>query len=541
VASPRLLLLVLCAIVAVAGIILGAATQKESFLQERGAKRTDPEVAGNLITLTASLTALGVTGGAMLVSRRSVRAGLLPAAGLFATTYLLVWMMQSAFPNYIAIETARTADLSINPVLANSAGFGSAANPGVMLSVLSLLCAGLLGFAWSARLLLGRGEQGPADSRTILGWSVAAFALALPFLAVGIAAHVRLIIELPASVRVGLYHLLLPIQALAFLGLMVCQSVKVQQLAACVRNPHLRIASEEAWATVARAERIMAGVVVACSAVAFLAPRIELASLHAGLTFGLTTRAYTVLHALVLLPLAAGWLVHREAMRSFAEPPVGAAQANGRTAPLLVVGQALALVGALVGAFFLAGALWAWLFAFAPAVWLAMQRPGLASVPTLLLAAAVTWGIGNTVAASYASTEAQLQYDVGPGVLALWRLLAVIILGIAVVRGLRAVATQTRPSLLWPLSLAAAFSAGALVLLELPLHAWVQIGTTYGQEVALGSVVGSQDAIIRFIMHALAVGCAITLAISCAYLMRADWFQPPAEPLAAKRRAKVSN
>ncbi len=536
--SPRVAVLILAAGAAMAGLALGAASQVETFLKpedlESGFANT-PSAGGNLVLLTALLTALSITVAAVVLSRRRPLHRIAPALGLFGSLYLLVCLVQSAWPNYQAIDTARTAVFSITPLISNGDAVAS-----VYVGPLAIILLGITGTAAAGRALLSPGQHSnpthPASRTTWTQRFAGAHLLAIPFLAVLAVGSIRIMLALPANdPDASPYLFVLPVVALACLGLMVTGGMKTWHLVAYARDARLVDVAREAWSGLRRAETVLASVLIGCSLLAFLLKPIDLELLQAGRTFGTTTRGHVQAAFLLLVPLLSTMLAGRslfDAPKTTEIAPAGPAP-DTHTQPLprgIALATWIATGYALAAAFLgilLPGALWAWLFTLLPLAILALALlPARDAAPLGFLAAIVLWGLGNTVTGTFQLNEnagAALHLDSNPGLLALFRVAAVVMAGILVSRLARDNTTSMRTSLAWPLSTGIGAAVALVFILELPFSAWIAT-SRQGEFVGIGSVLSSQDPAVQTTIHILAALAAGLVGLGVARIQRPDWF-----------------
>lgn len=579
----RLVAFLLAAALVVAGVALGAATQKEEFLEP--VKTGDPSgqagnAAGNLVLLTAVVVAVGATAGALLLARRAApdgglrlartrrswrervrpvrsvadpeswrRAGRrlagpgawrrhgLPVAcvlGLLLGMYVLVVLMQTQFILNHALVGSRQAVLSVNPILHNAE-----ANGLVLLPAFALVAAALSAVGAAAPRVLGaRRRLGSAAA--LHRRQVAAAALAAPMLAVACAGSVRMLVDLPPDAELAGYLVVLPLAAVASLGLLAVAGVKAWYSGAAAGNSHMAPVAAEAWRGANRAELALLGAFGVLAIFGSFLPERQLPSLILSLGTGATSRAMVQMLPLLALPLLPSLALHRCGQRLLDQAEPAHRLHEGGTPPsgvLALVALGAALAGALVTVWSLpglGGALWVWLLAGLPMLLLLPYADRFHGAGPLLLLAATLWGIGNTVTAVYdgRATE-ELIHGTSPGILALWRLAAAVLLGLAGVRMAQVAAGPVRASVLWPLSVAVGFAFATILLLELPVTVWVQ-GSAEVDAVGVGSLVASQTGVVRFIMHSVSFAAAVLGALALARLRRPDWFRrrrgPSQEP-----------
>lgn len=542
-AAPlRLAGVAVCGALAVLGLALGSESQDEVFLEpdlEARDAANASGAAGNLVILTAVLVALGAAfGGAALSQRPALqRAGL--AVALFAAAYLAVVVAQSSWPNYDAQLQARQAELANSLMAANLAGV-----PSVLLPAMCLALAAVLGVAWAARRLLGSSRP-LVSAEQALGRQVAVTLLAAPFLAIAAWGNLRLLLRLPDDQPgLGPYLVVLPVAALACLGLISVSLAKAWRLGSLVRNGRLAASVHESWQALGRAEFALAGIVAALALLASVFQAATVPGLDVGRVFGVTLRGHTQLLLLLAVPLAPAALNQRLTSTWLEHAPPRHATLETGTDRLAVLALTCVLLGlGLSGLLTWTAddALWAWLAAFAPTAALAMARCGpFGSAPSVLMLGFVLWAIGNTVVATYdGQDEAILAFRDPPGLLALWRTLGALVAGLAVARLALAGAREERASLAVPMALGVGACLAALALLEMPLSAWL-LNRGGGEAIAVGSVMASLDFPVRVLLHTMAAVLGVATALLLARLHRPEWFRaPPPPPLVAPLRSKA--
>lgn len=539
--TGKVIVVALCGALAGFGLGLGSESQEEVFLEPDLDARDAANASGasgNLVLLTAVLVALAAAvGGSLLSGRRALRRfGL--ALALFLSTYFAIVVAQSSWPNYDAQLEARYADLSNTLMAANVP-----AVPSVLLPVLALAVGTVLATGWSLRHLFGRAPP-LADAAEALQRHVALTLLAAPFLAIAAWGNVALLVALPHD-RPGLgpYLAVLPLGALACLGLLAILLAKAWRLGSFVRNARLGPSVQESWTLLGRAESVLAGLVAALVLLAALFQAADLPGLALGRVFAVTLRGHTQLLVFLAIPMAPALAQHRAIQRFLGRAPGHRATLETGTDPLAawaVVASVASLVLAGAVGWLADEALWAWLAALLPVAALAFARCGaVRSAPVVLLLAFVLWAIGNTVVAQYeGGRDATLVFRDAPGVLALWRALGALVGGLALARlALAAAPDEPRASAV-PMALGAGACLAAVALLEMPLSAWL-LNRGEGEAIAVGSVMASLDRPVRVLLHALAGVLTVGAALLIARLRRPDWFRPPpAPPLPAPVRSK---
>jgi hypothetical protein len=542
-AAPlRVVTVALCGALLALGLGLGSESQEEVFLEpdlEARDAANASGASGNLIVLTAFLTALAVAIAGATLSRRPPLRRLALALLLFGGAYLAVVVAQSAWPNYDAQLEARYARLA-NSLLASNAD----AVPSLVVPVLALALGAVLAVGAAARRLAGESAALASPERA-LQRQVAASLLAAPFLAVAALGSLRLLLGLPDDQPgLGPYLVVLPLAAIACLGLLVLALVKAWRLGSLVRNGRLAGAVQESWQALGRAEAAVAGVLAALALLAGLFEAAEVPGLDLGRVFAVTLRGHMQLLLLLAVPLAPLVWAHRSIAGFLATAPAHRATLETATDPLAAI--AVAAAGASLGlaaitTWLADQALWTWLVALLPVAAVAVARCGpVRSAPHLLLLAYVLWAIGNTVVATYDGRQdgAVLVFRDAPGLLALWRTLGAAVAAVALARLALAAAPGEARSIEVPLAIGVGACLAAVALIEMPLSAWL-LNRGEGEAIAVGSVMASLDLPVRVLLHSLSGLLAVGAALMAARLRRPDWFRPPPPPpLKATARAK---
>lgn len=519
------------------GLALGAESQAEFVLEsdlEAQVEQASAGAAGNLVILTAILVALGTGGALMLLSRQPVVQRLIPAAVVAAASYGGVLIGQSMWPSYLAFIEARYATLSNSLLAANLP-----AAPSVLVIPLTLLLATVLVAGWGTKRLLGR-NVAPESPKDLLAQQTSATLLAVPFLAVLAWGNVRLLVALPDDQPgLGPYFVVLPAVALACLALTGTALAKTWHLGTFVRNARLVNAVQQTWQTLGRVESALLAVLGGLGIAGTFLPAAPTPDLELGRVLGLTLRGHTQMVVLLAIPLSPLLRVHRKTLDVLDTAPLHAATLDDDTDPLarLSLGSAVASVLlAAIGTWAFTGALWTWLLALAPVVGLTVFRLSpWRCAPLLLLTAFVLWAIGNTVQATYAGGQgsAVLSFSSAPGLLALWRTLGALLAATALARLARLLGDIGVANV--PMASGFGLAAAVVVLLEMPLTAWL-INRPGVDAIAVGSVVSSLDAPVRAILHTVAAVLAVCAALLAARLHRPDWFsRTPRRPTALVR------
>lgn len=529
---PRALAFIAFAAAAALGLAAGAESQRETFLHADGWQDVGlQDAAGNLVTLLAILPALAISIAAVLISRRPWQRCLAPGAGVLVTSYFLIWLIQSAWPNYDALQELRSARFSITPLITNGAAVGS-----VYVGPMALLLAFGMAF-WASLRSLVPTENAPPTPEALVRRFVGAYLLAAPFLLVLAAGNLQLAVALPdGQQELSPYLFVFPVGALAALGLLLVGALQGWHLGAFARNGRMADAARDAWGWLRTTQWILAGVLGGLALLATLLQAIDHDLLQAGRTFGLTTRGHVQAQILLAFPLLPLLVLDGPVQRMLDQGDGHAATLDVGTHPLVLgswIAMAAGALGVVAAALFLDGALWAWAFALAPAVifgWL--RLPARLSLWPALLLAVVLWGMGNHIEGNFLLDEnSALSFTTPPGLLALSRLLAVVVIAVAVARSARAEAELPR-GLRVVVSGGLGAAVALVVFLELPFTAWIATGAR-GQYVGIGSVVASQDFAVRATFHTLATIAAGLAGLAIARIHRPDWFGPRAEPVSA--------
>ncbi|MHB1262313.1 MAG: hypothetical protein ACYC2H_11430 [Thermoplasmatota archaeon] len=537
----RLAIVALLGGLAVLGLALGAESQEEVFLEpdpEEQEAALSQGAAGNVVVLTAAITALAGAVAVALLSRRPWAARLRLTAGLFFGLYAVVFLGQSASPNYIVIPELLFAELYTSLSAPNFPG-----TPSVLVPVMALVLAAIAGSLTLARRMLGSTSRDDTP-RGLLLQQVSAVLLATPFLAIAAWGNLRLLLAIPHDQPgLGPYLVVLPLLALACLALVGLGLAKAWRLGSFVQNGRLAGAVQESWQALSRAELAAAATLGVLAAIATVLSATDLPELTLRRTFGVTLRAHSQFLLLLAIPLLPSHLAQRRVQRALETAPLHRATLESGTDPLarstvLVVASSTLL--AALATWFIDGALWCWLLALLPvAVLAALRLDSVASAAPVLLLSFVLWAVGNTVWASYNGTSASsLQFHDPPGLLALWRTLGAAVGALAAARLALRLGKGERGGTAMPLAIGAGASMATVALLEMPLTAWL---ITNGNQaaVAVGSVVASQEPAIRILLHSVAGLLGVMAAILVARLHRPDWFHaPPPPPLSAPMRAK---
>lgn len=535
-ARSRLAALSIAAGLGLLGLAIGAESQREELLQSDLAtqEQINQEASGNLIVLTGLVASAGFCALAWMLSRQPPLRRLAAGLGLLVAVYVVVQVVQTAWPNYDAQIESRAAEIAVSPLASNAP-----AVPSLFLPVFAIVAGAILVAFWALRRLLGDPEQ--LDAQHLLDRQAAATAGLVPFLAIASAGSLRLLLDVPSGPGSGLYLVLLPLASLACATLAVLELIKVWQLGLHARDTRLAPAVDETWKALGRAEMAVVGLLVAVALVGSLLERLDLALLQSGRTFGVTLRGHTQFFLLLFIPILP-LLHHQRVVAQYLATPRGAIPGPGgaHAASLgLVAAACIAFLLTFLTTFALAGALWPWLLAALPMAAAAWRNEKAAATLPLLLAAFAAWCIGNTIVASYRGAEgAALVFADSAGSLALWRSLAALLGGLAMFRLARRLGNERR-SIALVLAGGIGVCAAGVALLELPLAVWTITAAT-GESVGVGTVVASQDAGVRITMHAVSMALTVSAALLAARLHRPEWFmRPRPPPLAAPQPTKT--
>ena len=535
-----LLALAGCALLAAAGLGLGASRQHEAsfhpdtFSQLQAGQR---EASGNSILLTGLLAAGGAAAAGLVLSRQSPAQKALGAGALFFGGYLLVNLMQTAWPNLTAIEAEgeRIGYLSVNLVAFHGRGVAS-----VFLPIFAGVAGSVMLAGWGLRRLLAPpipGPRLPMTSGQLLRAQLAASALAVPFLAIAFWGLVRLLLH-------GLHGValvLLPVAALACLALAGIAVWKAWHLGQVARDARLAIVAEESWQGLGRAEAGLAALVGTLAVLGWLMPAASSPLLEPGLTFHTTLRGQALFLASLLVPLAPSLLLQGPAMEALRRKP----PAEPGTAPMFWTGSAsfaATFAAAGIATWLPGGVLWPWVAAtLAASVAAYALLPRISAAALMATAAFALWAAGNAYTATFRSSlGTQLQYgSPAPGALALLRLAAAALAGLAIARILRGMAAG-RPSFTIPLAVAGGVCAAGAALLVLPLDIW-PLSSFRGAAVAQGTLLASQDPAVQGAMHALTFVLLSGWFFAIAAAVRPEWFRRSRRrrPVDAARQAEA--
>lgn len=524
--NPRALIVASLAAAALAGLAMAAEGQEESFLKpadlESGFSRTSL-VSGSLVALTALLVAACCTAFAGLLATCRVRDRLVPLMAVFVGTYVVVSMMQTAMFNYHAIDIARFAQFAVSLVIANEP-----ASPSVYIGPMAFLIGAGLVIQAAARRLMGRADA-PRDVSAALPAFIGALIIAFPALVVLAVGSIRVLLALPDEDPATLaYLIVLPLSALAGLALIVIGSIKAWHLGLVARDRRLAPVAREAWEGLRRAEWAAVATLLALALLASIMKPVQDPILEAGRVFGVTARTHTQFQVLLPILLVPWFTLQRPIMEALRTGGNGG-HANLRGGHPLVIGFWIAggagLVGAVLATWLLGGALWPWLFCSLPLTIYALSAlRAQDSLLPALTTAAILWAIGNTIGGSFQlTTNSQLRYEVSPGMLALWRAMAILLAAWAVARAARAQAAGLRQAIAWPLTMGLAGSIGIIIFFELSLSAWI-IRDGGAEYVAIGTLMASLDPPVRAVLHVMAGMGAFLSGLAIARLERPDWF-----------------
>ncbi len=535
----RALLVAVFAVIALTGLALAAEAQLETFLKPEEITNGFDErsaVQGNLVALTGFLVAGAITAIGAVMARVQWSRRWLPLVTMFLSTYLLVLFMQTAMFNYVANDVARQASFSVSPVL-----FNGIAAPSVYIGPLAMILAAAMGISASAARLLGTSRPLTTPLAALKRY-MGAFALSVPFLAILVWGNLQLLLALPQDDSGTLpYFLVLPLVALAAVALLVMGGVKIWQLAMVVRNGPAGLAAHDAWIALRRGEWAAIGVLVGVGLTAAALEPLELTILEAGRVFGLSARSHAQASVFVILTLLPALSLQTPVLRLMRADETLDRQRQAPSLRLAWTYIALVAVGvaaAGIATWLIQGVLWAWVFAALPvAVFgLIALRPVDGLLPAMM-SATLLWAIGNTVTGSFQlASNSGVDYHTAPGLLALWRAAAVLLVAWAVARAARDKIGSMGRSLAWPLTAGIGAGVALIIFLELPFSAWI-IFDNGAEFVGIGTVVASQDPPVRAVIHGLTGVAAALSGMAVARLHRPEWFTPRLDPVSAPRAA----
>lgn len=527
-ASSRLVVYLIGAALAVAGIALGAASQGEEFLQ--GAADSDlaqRDAAGSLIILTAFLTAGGTVVAAIALAHAPRRPKWRIFLALGAAVWFCLVLFQTDLPNYTAFQETQQATLSQTHLIREAGG-----SPSVLLPVLALAAGGLATIGWTLRRLVG--EPAATDVARLVARHRMHLALVAPFLIMLPVGFIRVLVALPGDEpRTSIALVLLPVAALASLGLLAVLIVRQETLHRWSRATHMAPVARETLRTLHSIQTILLIVIGVTAVASTFLPKLDFEETSLGRSLVLTLRSHGQGAAFLAIPLFGLLRTQRELAPLILE---GAPRftVSGRAAFYGVLGAA-GMAG-VVTAVLTAQALAPWIAVAVPlAVWAGiMARPATAA-PLMLLSAWLLWARGDTIVGGYDGSQfPPLTLTTPPGLLALWRILAVLLLGWTLFRLGKQAAGRLRPSIAVPLSIAFGVGVGLIALIELPLAAWSLPGGG-DDTVAVGSLVASQSPAVRAVAHTLSGLAGLGAALALARMVRPEWFgrRPKATPAEA--------
>ncbi len=506
----------------VLGIGWGAGTQKETFLGNQ--LDDDPALGSELVIVTGFLAGIGI---GLLIGVMGNESGIRRITGGIVgglAAWLLVFLLQASWPNYTVLPESGFATIHQSNLMLESISATT-----VLLPVICLIIFLLLGIGWAinhAKCLPKDEDNLELIHRDQLG----VVALALPILALTAVGMIGVMLQIPGDMTgMGLVVFLHPVAAAGCMMLAVTVGLRAWHIGRLRRDAGLTWPTIESWRILDRID--IAGIAVLAFTAVFstFLPKEAIQATSAGSTLVFTLRSHgqaVLFLAAVLVPLH---FVHR---RIGDRLPLARhdLQLQSR-AGILTTAWLLILVGAGIlaaaGVAFGTGrSLLPWVLALLPAALVAgiVARPR-SSVPIRVIAAWSMWAIGNTIRAVYdASTFPDLTLAIHPGVSALWRMMAAILLGWVCFDVARDAARERRKAVVVPLALVVAFGTSVLLLLYLPLNVWAE-ATLPANKVAVGSLLKTQANGVQVVMHMLAAACGLGATTAMARLLRPEWFQ----------------
>ncbi len=528
-ATVRFVIFLLAVGLVVAGIALGAITQHEqiqrSDIEGQGASAS---AGGSLIVVTGILVGLGVFAGSAALSRQEAPGSLLSALGLGVAAWLLIVLFQTDFPNYSSVSNLKEAQLAQNHITLE--GFAS---PSALTPVLTLVAGGLAAAGWGAYRLVSSGP-GRRDAFTLAARHQAAVAFAVPFLVITGIGHIRVLLDVPSSSSsAGLAVVLLPLAALASVGLIIVLLLRQHALRYWAEDPRMRaVAADNTW-TLDRIQWALLGTLAVAAVASTVLEKRDMDVLAVGRTFILTLRSHGQATAFLVLPLLPALLVQRRIRTQLAiDDDHVPGRLRGTTS--LMVTTVFSAILATVALAATDMALLPWIAASVPmALWAVRGSGPLTGAAIMAFTGWLLWARGDSVEAVYDGQEfPPLSYVTPPGLLALWRIAAVLLWGWAIVRMSNHAGRDEPSAIRVPLAIVVAVGTGLTLLLEVPLAVWVEAGGAQ-DTVAVGSVIASQTAAVAATMHVLATLSLLGAGAALARLMRPEWFRRSGRPHAS--------
>ncbi len=408
----------LFAAIAATGLVLGSASQEELYLEPDQQGVADG-AAGNLVTLTAALVGIGVVAMRATYTKHPGKLG-----ALFVSAYGLTWMVQTGFVNVDAFVEARTAAVSVNPILHDGMGLAS-----ILVPVVAVAAGLLLLGQW------GLTQPNSADAQPTLAQTRGAIlchaALLVPMATIAASGSIRLLAVLPASAEgAGLARFLGPVAAVAALALAGAAIVTAREAHRFAAEPILGPAVAESLRTLRFIQWGAAGLLAITSVLSTALPTTALEELELGRSLATTIRGHGQGLVFILLVWAPGMVLERRLQNHVRGPDQADGPLGRDPLPGLAVVALLAATAA-----WLPTALTAWVISYLVAAGLALGSKNSAAIPVALTAVLVTWGKGDTLTAIFVSSgETVLEHNPEPIVTLLWRLVATVLLTMTLAR-----------------------------------------------------------------------------------------------------------
>jgi hypothetical protein len=527
-------MVLLGAALAALGTALGAASQHEGFL--RGEIEDDIAAgtsSGGVVVLTAFLVAVGIAAVFVGLSRSPLRARIAPAIVVVVVAWLTVVLWQLDFPNLTALHEFRRAEMVQSHII-----HAASASPSTVTPLLCLAYGGLAATVWAARRVVAGPRARPGGPASAYARLTTATVAAVPFLLVTAIGLVLVLLGIPADEpRAALATVLLPVAALAAIGLACVLLLRLWPLHAWTRDPRRADAVRDAWRILDRIQWGLVAALVATAALSAFLPARDTPETSLGRAFVMTLRSHGLSMALLLIPVAPAIALARRIGKDAGEWTAHRAVAAHPSGAVMAVSAGAVLAAALA---FTGSALLPWLAGLGAAAIFALRRVAPSdAMPIAGLWAWTLWAVGDTISAVYdGNVFPPLQHATAPGLLALWRIAAAIVGATALSRALVEVSEEPR-TIAIPLAIAASVGAAIFALLEYPLAVWA-LRAGEADAIAVGSLVASQSEAVRAVMHAAAALLLVASAAVIARLLRPDWFRPrtgPAETSAAASAA----
>jgi hypothetical protein len=525
----RAVIVAVIAVVALAGIALAAEAQREEFLYEQelgtGFQERD-SVSGNLVALTGVLVAGALAAAAVILARGNRRRRWAGGLVIFLSAYLIVLMLQTGMFQYLAEDARRSALFNISPLISNGP-----ATPSTFIGPVAILMMAGLGMQQAMRHMAGPAApmlpgQPPVQalSKHMARRFLAAMILVTPFVGVTVVGNLRLLIALPYDQPATVpYLIVLPLAALAAAAMLVVGGIKAWQLAHAAADPRFAIVAKDAWEGLRKAEWVILAAVGGLALLATILQPLNADIVEAG-AFNLNMRTHSQAQMFLLLVFIPWMGLHRPVMQAL----VGRSEPDATPSRHLIVYWILLGLAVLAGGaatFLWDGAMWAWLILVLPMVILAFVAVDArdALVPAML-AALILWAIGNTVSGFFQlNTTGRITWHMQPGLLALWRTLAVILLAVAVTRSSRAALSGVSKAIAWPMAAGMGTAVAIIAFFELPFSAWI-IHANQIEFVGIGTLVASQDPSVRGVLHGISGLAAFATGLAASRIYRPEWF-----------------